>query len=114
MISSEGLMKAWPGMDTPGWLGRDLGLFPTVLKTVRESSAVVASFRTETVEILCPIDFSLGIDATQNSAFDAFLDDVFKQTGIQHRKISIKDDWRTSPPVDEKDLDIYLKEVGII
>jgi hypothetical protein len=101
-------------MDTPGWLGRNLEDFPLVLnalsldiKEPRPNSTALP------VEILYPSDFTPDNSPDQTQAMKDFLSDITAATGSTWRKVSIKDDWRRTAPVDEKDLNQYLYYVSL-
>ncbi|KAH8587274.1 amidase signature domain-containing protein [Bisporella sp. PMI_857] len=94
-ISSKGLVKSWPVMDTPGWLGRDLERFPDVLATLRQSGEKHQSLTEQPLEILYP-------------TMDDLIRDMALSTGCTFRKVSIKEDWQRTAPVEEKDLQQYL------
>jgi Asp-tRNA(Asn)/Glu-tRNA(Gln) amidotransferase A subunit family amidase len=113
-ISDEGLVHAWAAMDTPGWLGRNLEDFPLVLnalsldiKEPRPNSTALP------VEIQYPSDFTPDNSPEQTQAMKDFLSDITAATGSTWRKVSIKDDWRRTAPVDEKDLNQYLYYVSL-
>ncbi|KAH8705064.1 amidase signature domain-containing protein [Talaromyces proteolyticus] len=108
-ISSNGLVKAWADVDTPGWIGRD-EVFPDVFRALHPS--VEQDGRTpiseDTLEILYPTDFMCEDDAEQHQAMKSFLSDVSKATRCSYRSISIREDWQKTTPIEEKDLHRYL------
>ncbi|OQD89215.1 hypothetical protein PENSOL_c066G00578 [Penicillium solitum] len=112
-ISGKGLVKAWPAFDTPAWMGRDLGIFPHILRALHppESKAELAS--ASSVEILYPTDFIPKNSPSQEQAMDDFIKDMVKSTECAHRRISIKEDWAKASPVGEKDLEQYLYNAKI-
>ncbi|KAJ3564184.1 hypothetical protein NPX13_g7932 [Xylaria arbuscula] len=108
-ILDDGLVKAWPGFDTPAWIGRDLGIFPHVCGALADGALDNLSNRTSPMRsILYPTDFIPPEAKAQVEAMDDFLDDVSKSMGVKTEKISIHDDWSKSSPVAEKDLHKYL------
>ncbi|KAI1359887.1 amidase signature domain-containing protein [Xylaria arbuscula] len=95
-IPDDGLVKAWPGFDTPAWIGRDLGIFPHVFGALADGALDNLSNRTSPIQsILYPTDF-IPPEAKAQSM------------GVKTEKISIHDDWSKSSPVAEKDLHKYL------
>ncbi|PCH02332.1 Amidase [Penicillium occitanis (nom. inval.)] len=110
-ISSNGLVKAWPEMDTPGLLGRDREIFPDVFRDLNPSSAEQESrghLHGDPLEILCQTDFVPQDNPEQIGAMENFLDSISKATGRIYRSISIHEDWRKTAPVEEEDLHQYL------
>ncbi|EED11847.1 glutamyl-tRNA(gln) amidotransferase subunit A, putative [Talaromyces stipitatus ATCC 10500] len=109
-ISDEGLVKAWAELDTPGWHGRGLDIFPDVFRALHPSGEQdnKASIDEGELVILYPTDFMPEDNVEQLRAMENFLDDVCKATGCSYRIISIESDWRETAPVDEKDLHQYL------
>lgn len=93
-------------------MGRDLGIFPHILRALHppESKAELAS--ASSVEILYPTDFIPKNSPSQEQAMDDFIKDMVKSTECAHRRISIKEDWAKASPVGEKDLEQYLYNVG--
>ncbi|KAF2497086.1 hypothetical protein BU16DRAFT_560399 [Lophium mytilinum] len=64
--------------------------------------------RTHLSRILYPIDFIPENHTEQVDLMEHFLKDVGHSMKCTHRRISIREDWRKSAPVDEKDLTKYL------
>lgn len=56
-ISTEGLVKDWPAMDTPALLGRDLLIFPKVLKALQFDEPIESSSKKPSFKIFYPRDF---------------------------------------------------------
>ncbi|KAK0511031.1 hypothetical protein JMJ35_006583 [Cladonia borealis] len=56
-ISGEGLVKAWPAVDTPAWFGRDLEMFPDVFSVLRQAEWEPENPHEPPFEILYPTDF---------------------------------------------------------
>ncbi|KAK2737897.1 hypothetical protein FQN57_007348 [Myotisia sp. PD_48] len=106
-ISGDGLLKAWPVMDTPGWLARDLRIFPGIFEALNSGEAT-NSVTGDILEILYITDFLPVDNPTQLKAMDDFLDDISRASGSPHRKVSILEDWQKSTPVEEKNLHRYL------
>lgn len=111
-ISGEGLVKAWSAVDTPAWLGRDLEMFPDVLSVLRQAESEPQTPKEPPHEILYPIDFIPEENTEQVKAMEDFIKDMTQSTDCVYRKISIRDDWRETAPVEEKDLHEYLYSVG--
>lgn len=112
-ISDDGLVHAWAAMDTPGWLGRNIEDFPRVLATLSlDMKQPQTSPTSLPVEVLYPGDFVPEDSPEQTHAMENFLSDITSATGGTWRKVSIKDDWQMTAPVDEKDLDQYLYHVS--
>ncbi|CAG8951778.1 hypothetical protein HYFRA_00005582 [Hymenoscyphus fraxineus] len=107
-ISGNGLVEAWPGMDTPAWFGRDLQLFPRIFDALRESTSEARFSKEPVTEILYPTDFMPINNPEQVQAMNRFLDGTSKAMGCTYRKISINEDWKTTAPIEEKDLRTYL------
>jgi len=100
-------------MDTPGWLGRNLEDFPRVLNALSLDMKEPRPYPTALpVEILYPSDFTPDNSPEQIQAMKDFLSDITAATGTTWRNVSIKDDWRRTAPVDEKDLNQYLYYVS--
>ncbi|PWY85828.1 amidase signature enzyme [Aspergillus sclerotioniger CBS 115572] len=109
-VSGEGLVNAWPDMDTVAWVGRDLKMFPDVFRVLANSWATAkgGNFSSEdSIEILYPSDFLPG-NSEQSRVTEDFLAQITSATGGSFRPISIHDDWRNTAPVEEKDLRQYL------
>lgn len=101
-------------MDTPGWLGRNLEDFPRVLNALSLDMKEHKPFPTVLpVEILYPSDFTPNNSPEQIQAMKDFLSDITAATDSTWRSVSIKDDWRRTAPVDEKDLNQYLYYVRL-
>ncbi|KAJ5753679.1 uncharacterized protein N7511_007832 [Penicillium nucicola] len=107
-ISGEGLVKAWPAFDTPAWMGRDLEMFPHILRALHLPGPKAEFSKESSVEILYPTDFIPDNSPGQEQAMVDFIEDLTKSTGCDHRRISIKEDWQKTAPVAEKDLQQYL------
>lgn len=63
-------------------------------------------------EILYPSDFTPDESPEQIQAMEDFLSDITAATASTWRKVSIKDDWWRTAPVDETDLNQYLYYVS--
>ena len=98
-------------MDTPSILGRNLLTFPKVLQAL-QSSRLIASADSPTFEILYVKDFMPGDSQKQVNAMVDFVKDMSLRWKHAWRLISIKDDWRKTCPVGEKDLHEYLYNVS--
>ncbi|MCJ1357712.1 MAG: hypothetical protein MMC33_007708 [Icmadophila ericetorum] len=107
-ISSEGLVKAWPAMDTPAWFGRNLELFPHLLAALRLPVSESPFSEKLPLEILYPSDFMPEDNPEQVQIMEDFIQDVAEAIGCTYRKISIKEDWQRTAPVAERDLRQYL------
>lgn len=77
LVDSEGLVKAWPAMDTPALLGRNLMDFPEVMQVL---SARTAKIRAESkpTQILYAEDFIPEENTEQSTAIIGFLEDLIK------------------------------------
>ena len=112
-IPGKGLVKAWPAVDTPAWFGRDLRTFPDVLRVLRQAeSEPQAPQEQPPFQILYPTDFIPEENPEQVRAMEEFIKDMRQYTKSTYRKISIRDDWRITAPVEEKDLGKYLYDVS--
>ena len=111
-ISTEGLVKAWPAMDTPALLGRDLLTFPKVLKVMQFAEPTISYSKKPSFEILYPRDFMPEDSPEQVNAMEDFIEDMCKSGGCAHRQISIQEDWRKTAPVEEKEFQEYLRNVS--
>ena len=111
-IPGEGLVKAWPALDTPAWFGRDLGMFPDVLSVLRQAESEPQTPKEPPFEILYPTDFIPEQNPEQVKAMEDFINDMAQSTKSSYRRISIRDDWQETVPVEEKDLRKYLYNVG--
>ncbi|TPX13845.1 uncharacterized protein E0L32_005789 [Thyridium curvatum] len=108
-ISTDGLVHAWADFDTPAWIGRDLGIFPDILRALSDLPEARAPKEARLVPLLLyPTDFIPPESPEQEAAMEDFLDSLNPSTGGMYRKISIQDDWSKTSPVDEKDLHQYL------
>ena len=113
-MSGEGLVNAWPDMDTPAWMGRDLKMFPDVFRILVNTWTPDKDGGLSTedpIEILYPGDF-LPENSEQSRVTEDFLAQITSATGGSFRPISIRDDWRRTAPVKEKDLQQYLYNVS--
>ncbi|KAL9049449.1 MAG: hypothetical protein Q9162_007216 [Coniocarpon cinnabarinum] len=107
-ISKEGLVDAWPAMDTPAWFGRDLGLFPAILDALSADKPASGMMRSSGVDVICPTDLIADPHPKQMKEFQKFLDDITKVTGQAPRYVSFNEDWKNSAPVENTDLNHYL------
>ena len=107
-------MKAWPAVDTPAWFGRDLEMFPGVLSVLRQAELEPQTSKKPPFEILYPTDFIPEENPEQVKAMEDFIKDMTQSTKCSFRRISIRDDWHKTAPVEEKDLRKYLYSVGSI
>lgn len=99
-------------MDTPAWFGRDLQTFPDVLGALRLAESEPGSSMEPPLEILYPSDFMPEDSPEQVQAMEDFIKDMVKSMGCTYRKISIREDWQKTAPVEEKDLRQYLYNVS--
>ncbi|KAI1258681.1 amidase signature domain-containing protein [Xylariaceae sp. FL1019] len=108
-VSNEGMVHAWEAFDTPGWIGRDLNIFPDLIRVLSDASSEESPEKSAApLTILYPEDF-LPLDSPdQVDAMKDFIHDAEKNKGYMHRMISIHDDWHSSSPVPNKDLRDYL------
>ena len=113
-IPGKGLVKAWPAVDTTAWFGRDLGTFPDVLSVLRQAESESQAPQEPPFEILYPTDFIPEENPEQVKAMEDFIKDMTQSTKCTYRKISIRDDWQETAPVEEKDLRKYLYDVSSI
>lgn len=112
-IPRDGLVPAWPAFDTPGFVGRDLTLFPGILRVLEQSLEQSSTWRRDLPRtIIYPTDFIPNDCPEQTAAMDEFLHDISSATGSDYKKVSIKEDWRQFAPVGEKDLTQYLSKVS--
>jgi len=103
-------VKAWPAFDTPTWFGRDLSLFPDVLRSLQPDAP--ASSNGKPKHIFYPRDFALqDTHPEQIEAVGEFIKDIANASGCTYSSISIHDDWKATAPVEEKDLQQYLCNV---
>ncbi|KAH8812887.1 amidase signature domain-containing protein [Xylogone sp. PMI_703] len=107
-ISTNGLTMAWPAMDTPGWLGRNLEIFPHLVKALRRSEPKPQQSKESLCEVLYVDDFIPKDHQNQVDMMKHFITDISKVIGCTYRKISLQDEWRVSAPIEEKDLQKYL------
>lgn len=112
-ISAEGLVKAWPAMDTPALLGRDLSIIPRVLKALQFLEPSEAASKESSNTIFYPQDFIPKDCPEQVEAMKTFIDDMCRFGGRRQESISIREDWEKTAPVDEKDLQQYFYNVSI-
>lgn len=111
-MSTEGLIKDWPAVDAPALLGRDLSIFPSVLKALHVDEPIESSSKKPSFKIFYPKDFIPEDSPEQVDAMENFIYDMSKTGDCSHRKISIQEDWRKTAPVEEKDLQEYLHNVS--
>ena len=103
-------MKAWPAFDTPAWFGRDLSLFPDVLRSLQPDAP--ASSNGKPKHIFYPRDFApQDTHPEQIEAVEEFIKDIANASGWTYSSISIHDDWKATAPVEDKDLQQYLYNV---
>ncbi|KAL8782227.1 MAG: hypothetical protein Q9213_005593 [Squamulea squamosa] len=107
-ISTEGLVKAWPDVDVPAILGRDVTIFPRVLKVLHLANRTTSSPKNQSFEVLYPQDFIPEDSPEQINAMKAFIEDISKSDECTLREISIHEDWQRTAPVEGKDLRQYL------
>jgi hypothetical protein len=99
-------------MDTPGWLGRDLEVFPHLLKALRLDHPKPQNPKELPCEILYPEDFMPKDNPNQVEIMEHFIADISKAMGCTYRKISLQNEWKESAQVEEKDLRQYLYNVS--
>lgn len=99
-------------MDTPALLGRDLSIFPSVLKALQSDEPIEPSSKKPPFKILYPSDFIPEDSPEQVDAMEEFIHDMSKPGDCTHQRISIQEDWRETAPVEEKDLQEYLHNVS--
>jgi hypothetical protein len=107
-------VKAWPEVDTPGWLGRDLKMFPKVLSVLRLVEPQLPESKKVPLEILYPSDFIPKDSPEQVNAMEDFIKDMAEATGGLLRRVSIEEDWKEAAPVGETDLREYLYNVSYL
>lgn len=112
-IPTEDLVKAWPAVDTPALLGRDLLTFPRVLKALQIDEQLKSSLKNPSFRIFYPRDFIPEDIPEQADAMENFLYDMSKSGEFLHQRVSIQEDWKKTAPVEEKDLQEYLHNVSI-
>ena len=111
-ISAEGLVKAWSAMDVPALLGRDLSIFPEVLKVLQSAKPILSDSEKPSFEILYPKDFMPNDSPEQVKVMEDFIEDMSTYGGCTHRQISLQEDWQKTAPVEEKNLQKYLCNVS--
>ena len=111
-ISTEGLVKVWPEVDTPAWFARDLQIFPDVLEALQPAEPSFQYSEKPPLEILYPCDFMPDDSPEQVQAMEDFLNDVAEAMGCTWRKVCIEKDWAISAPVEEKELKQFLFNVS--
>lgn len=111
-ISAEGLIKAWPAMDTPALLGRDVSVFPRVLKVLQSQQPNEPASKDSSDTVFYPQAFILEDCPEQVEAMESFIDDMCNFGGFRQEKFSIRDDWQKTAPVEEKNLQQYLYNVS--
>ena len=99
-------------MDTPALLGRNLTTFPKILKILQPANPTISYSKKPPFEILHPRDFMPEDTPVQVKAMEYFIEDMCKSGGCTHRQISIQEDWQKTAPVEEKDLQEYLRNVS--
>ncbi len=99
-------------MVTPGWIGRDLQIFPDILSAIRLPDWYSENAKESAFEIMYPLDFVPEDSPEQVQAMEEFIEDIVNSTGCNYRKVSIKDDWKMTAPVEEKNLKKYLYNVS--
>ncbi|KAJ8129782.1 hypothetical protein O1611_g3850 [Lasiodiplodia mahajangana] len=108
-IPDDGLVMAWPGFDTPAWMGRDLGMFPHIFRALSHPDLTsTGNGAREAPLILYPTDFIPSDAQGQIDAINDFFGELGKSVGVKSKVISIHDDWSKTSPVAEKDLHQYL------
>ncbi|KAI1131680.1 amidase signature domain-containing protein [Nemania abortiva] len=111
-IPNDGLVMAWPGFDTPAWMGKDLDMFPHVFRALSDTDSTnPGNGASLEPSILYPTDFIPSDSQEQVDAMEDFLDSLGKAMGVKSKMVSIHDDWSKTSPVDEKDLRQYLYEL---
>ncbi|KAI0101049.1 amidase signature domain-containing protein [Nemania sp. FL0031] len=111
-IPDGGLVMAWPGFDTPAWMGRDLNMFPHVFRALSDADLINSgNVASPTPCILYPTDFIPSDSQEQVNAMEEFLDSLGKSMGVKSKTISIHHDWSKTAPVAEKNLHQYLHEL---
>ena len=86
-------------------------MFPAVLSVLRRTELEPQISEEPPIEILYPTDFMPENNPEQVKAMEDFIDDMTKSTEWTYRKVSIRDDWLETSPVEEKDLQKYLYSV---
>lgn len=99
-------------MDTPALLSRDLSIFPRVLEAL-QPTAPIQNSKKGPFKILYPQDFIPDDSPEQVGAMEAFIQDISKSGDCTLQRISIREDWQKTAPVEEKDLREYLFNVRI-
>lgn len=98
-------------MDTPALLGRDRLVFPKVLKALQLHEPVDSSTNRPSFTIFYPHDFIPEDSPEQVEAMESFIEDMCRMGGCRQQKISIREDWQKTAPVEEKNLQQYLYNV---
>lgn len=99
-------------MDTPALLGRDLSIFPKVLKALEFHQPIEPASKKLPYTIFYPSDFIPTDSPEQATAMENFIYDMSQGEEGCHQKISIQGDWKQTAPVEEKNLHEYLHHVS--
>lgn len=128
-IDCTGMVKTWPGYDTPCVFARDFGKLERVLSCwiPQEGTSAVSNHREKLqrqslpkrYEIIYPTEYFLAItNPDQRQLLDTFIMDLTSHLGghggstSKKRNFSIHEAWKeTHPPNTDPDLDEYLKDV---
>ena len=87
-------------------------MFPDVFSVLRQAEWEPEKPHEPPFEILYPTDFIPEENDQQVKAMEDFIKDMSQSTNCTYRKISIRDEWQETAPVEEKDLRKYLYCVG--
>ena len=87
-------------------------MFPHILSVLSQAELGPETGKEPPFEILYPTDFMPTDNPEQLKAMEHFIKDLAQSTGCTYRQISIRDEWRETAPVEEKDLRNYLYNVG--
>ncbi|KAF2676242.1 amidase signature enzyme [Lentithecium fluviatile CBS 122367] len=110
-ISTDGVVSVYPGFDTPGLLGRDLGRFHGFMSHWYGEAMVKISISSP--KIVIPTDFLPESNSAQLRLFDGFVQDLEHSLDTVAQRRSIAEEWSKSAPVDERDLNVYLQNATL-
>jgi hypothetical protein len=109
-IPTEGIVSIYPGFDTPGLLGRDLGRFHKFASTWYGEHLIEIPIRSP--KIVVPTDFLATIDGKQLELTESFIRDLEQALDTVAERRSIAATWEQTSPDKEQSLDVYLENVG--
>ncbi|KAK3391373.1 amidase signature domain-containing protein [Sordaria brevicollis] len=121
LVNCEGMVKTWPGYDTPCVFARDFGNLERVLRcwipraTATAPGAGMGETNTnqKRYKIIVPTDYFASTTNLQQLRFlDAFIEDLRLCLPATVSHFSIRDGWtQTHPPNTDPNLDSYLQDV---